>query len=158
MARATKPGWCSCFPRHDRLARGGRPQSKTCLTRRVHRRCVSLWCGSQSCQRIGRHPVGWFNPEFQTHGLSSIGTMTISSPRLCSASFPPSLGAVGATAYCGTWLYSMGSKRNGVTLRPFSQMAPSWMQRPPSKRDLPCFRMAALTNHKAHPARQGTRY
>ncbi len=153
MARATKPGWCCCCRLHDRLACGGRPQSKTCSTRCVRCRCVSWWCGSQSCRRIGRHPAGWFNPEFQTHGLSSIGTMTISSPRLCAASFPQSLAAVGATACYGTWLYSMGSKRNGITPRPFSQMAPSWMQRLPSKRGLLCSRIAAQIKNKPHPAR-----
>src|SRR5689334_23221027 len=31
--------------------------------------------GGRSCRQIGRDPVGWFNPESQTHGLSSTGTL-----------------------------------------------------------------------------------
>ena len=135
IVRATKPGLCYCCRRPDRPACGGRPQSKDYWNRRTHCRSVSLSCGSQSCRQIGRDRVGWFNPEFQTHGLSSTGTMTISSQRLCAASFPRSQAAASAKAYFGTWLCSMGSKRNGAILRLSSQMVLSWMQRPLSESD-----------------------
>ena len=141
MARATKPGWCCCCRRPDRPACGGRPQSKNCWNRRIHCRSASLWCGSQSCRQIGRDPVGWFNPESQTHGLSSIGITTISSQESCTTSFPRSLAAASARAYFGTWLCSMGSKRNGAILRLSSQTVLSWMQRPFSERNLLGFEM-----------------
>jgi len=135
-ARATKPGWCCFYLRPDPLVCGGRPQSNICSTRRIHCRSASSWCGSQSCRQIGRDPVGWCNPESQTHGLSSTGTMTISSQRLYATSFPRSLAAAGAKAYFGTWLCSMGSKRSGALLRLSLQTVPSSMQRPFSKRGL----------------------
>jgi hypothetical protein len=135
MARATKPGWCCCCRRPDQPACGGRPQSKNYWNRRSHGRSVSWSCGSQSCRRIGRDPVGWFNPESQTHGLSSTGTMTISSHRNCATSFPRSQAAASAKAYFGTWVCSMGNKRNGAMLRLSSQTVPSWMPHPLSESD-----------------------
>ena len=135
MARATKPGWCCCCPRPDRHACGGRPQSKNCWSRRIHCRSVFSWCGSQSCRQIGRDPVGWFNPESRTDGLSNTGTMTISSQRNCASSFRPSQAAASEKVHFGTWLCSMGSKRNGATLRLSLQTVPSWMQHPLSESD-----------------------
>jgi hypothetical protein len=57
---------------------------------------VSLWCGGQCCQQIGRDRAGWFNPESQTRGLSSTGTTTILSQGSCTASFRWSLAAASA--------------------------------------------------------------
>jgi hypothetical protein len=100
----------------------------------MHCRSVSLWCGSQSSQQIGRDPVGWFNPGFQTDGLSSIGITTISSLESCATSFPRSRAAARAKAYFGTWLCSMQNKRNGITLRLSSQTVLSSMPRLTLKR------------------------
>jgi hypothetical protein len=135
-----KPGWCCCCRRPDRPACGGRPQSKNCWKRSIRCQSVYLWCGSRSCRQIGRDPAGWFNPESQTHGLSSTGTMTISSQVSCTASFPRSQAAASAKAHFGTWLCSMGSKRNGAIPRLSSQTVPSWMQRLFLKRGLLGFR------------------
>jgi len=136
MARAMKPGWCCCCRRRDRPACGGHPQSKNCWNRRIHCRSASLWCGNRCCQPIGQGRAVWFNPESQTQGSSSTGTMTISSQESCAASFPRSLAAASATAYFGTWLCSMRSKRNGAILRLSSRMVPSWMRRVFLKRSL----------------------
>ena len=103
---------------------------------------MSSWFGSQSCRQIGRDPVGWFNPESQTQGLSSSGTTTISSQRLCTASFPRSLAAASAKAYCGISLRCTGIKRNGEILRLSSQTVPSWMQQLFLKRCLLGFQAA----------------
>jgi hypothetical protein len=124
MARATKPGWCCYCRPPDRPACGGRPQSKNCWYRRVRCLYMSSLCGSQSCRPIGRDPAAWFNPESQTRGLSSIGTMTISSQVSCIASFPRSLDAASARAYFGIWLRCTGHKRNGAILRLSSQTVP----------------------------------
>jgi hypothetical protein len=134
-ARAARPGWCCCCRRPERPACGGRPQSKNYWNRRMHCRSACLWCGSQSCRRIGRDLAGWFNPEFQIHGLSSSGTITISSLRLCTASFLRSLAVASETGFFGTWLCSMGSKRSGAILRLCLLMDPLWMQRPTSESD-----------------------
>ena len=120
---------------------------------------MSLSCGSQSCRQIGRDPVAWFNPESRTHGLSSTGTMTISSQRLCAASFPRSLAAASAKAFFGTWLRSMGSKRNGAVLHLSLQTDPSWMLRPilPSCwHPLRC-KHRALTNRELQCRRRSNR-
>jgi|HubBroStandDraft_2_1064218.scaffolds.fasta_scaffold02961_4 hypothetical protein len=101
----------------------------------MHCRSVSSWCGNQSCRQIGRDPVGWFNLEFQTHGLSNTGTMIISSQESCATSFPRSQAVASAKAYFGTWLCSMRSKRSGAILHLSSQMAPWWIQRPLSESD-----------------------
>ncbi len=127
MARATKPGWCCCCRRPDRPACGGLPQSRDYWNRYIHCRSVSLWCGSQSCRQIGRDPAVWFNPESQTRGSSSTGTMTISLQRLCATSFPRNQAVASARVYFGTWLCSMGSKRNGAILRLCLLMDPLWM-------------------------------
>lgn len=139
MARGTKPGWCCCCRRPDPHACGGRPQSKSFWNRRIHFRSASLWCGSLSCQQIGRDPVGWCNAEFQAHGFSSIGITTILSLESCAISFPRSRAAASARACFGTWLCSMGSKRNGAILRLCLLMDRSWMQRLFLKRRLPGF-------------------
>jgi len=138
-----KPGWCCWCRRPDRHACGGRPQSRNCWNRSMHCRSVSLWCGSQSCRQIGRDPAVWLNPESQTRGSSSTGTTTISSQRLCAASFPRSLAAASARVYFGTWLCSMGSKRNGAILGLCLLLDPLWMPPPLSESDWRRSRMKA---------------
>ncbi len=68
--------------------------------------------------------------------------MTISSQESCASSFRPSQAAASVKAYFGTWLCSMGSKRNGAILRLSSQTVPLWMQRLFLKRRLPGFQAA----------------
>jgi hypothetical protein len=133
MAQVTKLGWCYCCRRPDQPACGGRPQSKSYWNGRIHCRSASLSCGSQSCRPIGRDRAGWFNPEFQMHGLSSTGTMTISWQENCIISFLRSPAAASAKVFFGTWLCSTGSKPNGAVLRLSSQTVRLWMQCPPSQ-------------------------
>lgn len=97
-------------------------------------------CGSRSFLQIGRDLAGWFNPESQTRGSSSIGITTILSLESCAVIFPRNQAVARAEAYFGTWLCSMGSKRNGVILRLSLQTVPSSMQRPFLKRGLLGFR------------------
>ena len=110
---------------------------------------MSSLYGSQSCQQIGRDPAGWFNPEFQMHGLSSTGTMTIWSQENCTTSFPRSLAAASAKAFFGTWLCFTGSTPNGAILQPFSLTVLSWMQRPISESDFK--RGCATMNERTLP-------
>jgi len=69
--------------------------------------------------------------------------MTISSLRLCAASFLQSLAVASETGFFGTWLCSMGSKRSGAILRLCLLMDPLWMQRPTSESDSHRSQMAA---------------
>jgi len=140
MARGMKPGWCCCCRQPDRLACGGPPQSRNYCKRCVHCRYVFSSFGSPCYPRTGRDPAGWFNPEFQTRGLFSIGITIISSPENCAANFPRSRVAANAAAYFGTRLCSMRRLRSGVVPRPSSRMVPLSMQRPFLRKGLQDFR------------------
>ena len=130
MARVTKLGWCCCFRQLDRPACGGLPQSKHCLRKCVLCRSVFLSYGNRCFQATGHDLAAWFNREFQMHGSSNTGTMTISSQVSCTASFPPNLAAASAEAFFGTWLWSMGGTRNGAVPLQSSRTAQLWTQRP----------------------------